>query len=153
MYSTSLRHIHFSSRNLYLTRKKDRHADRRYALESVAMLDAEGVRAQRPPEVAPEPRQEGRSAAPLGGRVSLVFLSADSLARTTGRPRRGSPLRWITFLVSHPTSSCASKCPSRCSVRPRPSWSTDGNFLSSRLTRSSQSTCLGVQRDNTNCIG
>ena len=47
------------------------------ALEGLAMLDAEGLRALLPPEVAQEPQQEGRSAASLGNRVSLVSLSVD----------------------------------------------------------------------------
>ena len=47
------------------------------ALEGLAMLEAEGLRALLPPEVAQEPQQEGRSAASLGNRVSLVSLNVD----------------------------------------------------------------------------
>ena len=47
------------------------------ALEGWAFLEAEGLRALLPPEVAQEPQQEGRSAASLGNRVSLVSLNVD----------------------------------------------------------------------------
>ena len=47
------------------------------ALEGLAMLSAEGLRASLPPAVVQEPQQEGRSAASLGNRVSLVSLNVD----------------------------------------------------------------------------
>ena len=48
-------------------------------MEGLAFLEAEGLRALLPPEVAQEPQQEGRSAASLGNRVSLVSLNVDGL--------------------------------------------------------------------------
>ena len=41
------------------------------------MIGAEGLRAQRPPEVVLELQPEGPSAAPLGDRTSLVSLDAN----------------------------------------------------------------------------
>ena len=49
------------------------------ALEGVAMLEPEGLRAMLQPEVVQGSQREGRSAVSLGDRVSLVSLNVDAL--------------------------------------------------------------------------